>query len=97
MLCDFGGRSAEQLFEQIGTAGDAEFFRDHAKRILRRDEMYPGHARVGLKSTKQFAAEDGARSSGDGNGEIYGFHVRVSLPRILRRITAVRRLSLSSW
>lgn len=68
VLDDLFGRRAEQLFEQIRPAGDAEFLRKHAQRTLRCDKMDALDALVGFERAEQFAPEDDAGGSGDGDG-----------------------------
>ena len=42
--------------------------------------MYSRNARICFKRTQQFPPKNGARGSGDGNSEIYAFHVRIPFP-----------------
>jgi hypothetical protein len=60
---------ANELFQQICPAGDAEFFGHHAERIFRRDKVDAGNALVGFKCTKRLAGKDCAGCAGDGEGE----------------------------
>ena len=63
-------RRAQQLFEQVGAAGDAEFLGQDAQRIFRGDKMNAGDALIGFKRAKCFAGKDCAGCAGDGEGEI---------------------------
>ena len=58
MLNGFLRGGAEQLFQQICTAGNVEFFGEDAQRVLRRDKMHAGDARVGFQCAQQFAAKE---------------------------------------
>ena len=68
VLDGLGGRCPEELFEEIGAAGDVEFFGEDAERILAGDEVDTGDAVVGFEGAEQFAAEDCAGGAGDGDG-----------------------------
>jgi hypothetical protein len=59
---------AEEFFQQIRSARDAEFFRKDAERVFRGDKMDAGDAGVGLKGAECLAGEDCAGSAGDGEG-----------------------------
>ena len=67
-LQSFGRRCTEELFEQIGAAGDAKFFGENAERVFRGDEVDPRDALVGFEGAQRLAGEDCAGSSGDGEG-----------------------------
>jgi hypothetical protein len=61
-------RGAEELFEQIGAAGDAEFFGEDAERVFRGDKVDTGDAGVGFEGAECLAGEACAGSAGDGEG-----------------------------
>jgi hypothetical protein len=68
MLNDFCRLCAEEFFEEIGAAGDAELFSEDAKRVFAGDEVDVGDAGIGLESAEGFAREDRAGCAGDGEG-----------------------------
>ena len=64
-------RGAEEFLEQVGAAGDAEFFGQHAERVFRSDKVDAGDAGVGFKGAECLAGEDCAGSAGDGEGKVH--------------------------
>ncbi len=68
------GRGAEELFEQVGAAGEAEFFGEDAERVLRGYEVDASDAGVGFEGAEEFAAEDCSGCAGDGNGDLHLIH-----------------------
>ena len=63
-----------KFFEEIAAARRAEFFGDHAQRILRGDEMNLADALIGFESAQHFASEDRAGSAGKCEGEVHKMH-----------------------
>ena len=61
-------RGAEELFEQIGAAGDAEFFGENAEGVFGGDEVAAGYAVIGFEGAQGLAREDCAGGAGDGEG-----------------------------
>ena len=69
----FGWRR-QQLFQQVGAAGDAEFLGHHPQRILRSHKMDARHAFVRLQRAQQLAPKDRPRGAGNRDGEFDSFH-----------------------
>jgi hypothetical protein len=67
-LRGFGGRGAEELLEQVGSAGDTEFLGKDAERVFGSNKVDAGDAVVGFEGAECFAGEDCAGSAGDGEG-----------------------------
>jgi hypothetical protein len=67
-LNDFLRRCAEQFFQEIGAARNAEFLGENAERIFRSDKVNPGDTFVGVESAECLTGEDCAGCAGDGEG-----------------------------
>ena len=64
----FPGRRVDELFQQIRSAGDAEFLGQDAERVFRGDKVDTGDAEVGFEGAECLAGEACAGSAGDGEG-----------------------------
>jgi len=65
----FPGFGGKQFLEKIFAAGDAEFLRENAERILGGHEVDAGDAGVSFEGAKCLAGEDDAGCAGDGEGD----------------------------
>jgi hypothetical protein len=86
MLLHFfsGLRLSEQLGDEIITTGEVEFLGEYTQGRVGGDEVDVADTIVGGEQAEKFASEEGAGSSGDGEGDALRIHA-LSLVRVTRR------------